>query len=129
MTRWLLLDNARPGGWCRPAFLCLASEPDDELALKDFKNLYRDDAEILDLLDRVVGRPIGSNQHDEGVDNVHTLAGRPTGNTKAAAVGYLVMFVYLPSSCPKSAIALSTSLFIVMIMGLIKVGGAFSLLI
>lgn len=43
------------------------------------------DSGVLDLLDRAVRRPVGSNQHTEPVDNINKLD-RPSGTSKTQAL-------------------------------------------
>lgn len=49
------------------------------------RRLVRDDPETLDLLDRALQRPLGSNQHSEGLDNIQTLD-PPSGTSREAAL-------------------------------------------
>jgi len=52
--------------------------------LESVKRLCGSDPEALDLIDQATRQPLGTNQHDEGVNIVNTL--RPEGNSAAAAL-------------------------------------------
>lgn len=48
------------------------------------RRIVGDDAEAVDLLDRAVQRPNGTNQHTKGLDNIQTQA--PSGTSESAAL-------------------------------------------
>lgn len=49
------------------------------------RRLVADDPGALDLLDRAVQRPLGANQHKEGMNNIQTLSA-PSGTSKEAGL-------------------------------------------
>ena len=61
------------------------------------RNLCRDVPAATEAIERVLARPVGTNQHSEGVDNIHGLEPRPTGTSRAAGIRKLQRHVEDPA--------------------------------
>ena len=59
--------------------------------------------EVVDQLDQLGQRPLGTNQHSKGLDNVQTLKA-PTGNTAAAGLRKLRRYSSDAAHCKESVI-------------------------